>query len=151
MLYNGSASIANPNEWIVPSLSRGFTYNADGGAGGTGDGAIVDNPASSFNQKPRAVFYFADDDQQSTGSLDFELDVFLDDNTASNALQFLVEIYAWNDGQIARSCSPIKPRLKASFRFAFALPSFPFSPEQAKIVFPLLLPNAMTDASSAGT
>jgi len=100
VLFNGADSSMGANEWIDTGISRGSTYDPDGGAGGAADGAFVGDPSvDPFNQKPRAEFYFVDDNKQSTGLLDFGLDVFLDDNTAANDLLFQVELYAWNDGE----------------------------------------------------
>lgn len=103
VLFNGVPSAAGANEWVLASLSRGWTYDADSGAGGIGDGAFIEN--TNLFAGPRAVLYFANDNAQTTGPVDFGIDVFLDDNTVDNALQFLVEVYAWNDGQTAPQLS----------------------------------------------
>ena len=51
------------------------------------------------------MLYFVDDNKLTTGLVDFGMDVFFDDNTEANPLQFQVEIYAWDDNQIAPSLS----------------------------------------------
>ncbi|MFC7337693.1 Ig-like domain-containing protein [Haloferula chungangensis] len=86
------------NQWVLPTASSGFVFGADSGSAGMGDGAMIGS--GSYNARPRAVFYFADDNKESTGLLDFGMDVFLDDNSPENDLKFLVEIYAWNDEEI---------------------------------------------------
>lgn len=101
VLYNEAPSSPGPNEWVLSSLSRGFAYAPDGGAGGEGDGAMVNNPAGNFLQRPRAVHYFADDNKQTVGSVEIGLDVLLDDNTEENDLILLIEIYGWNDDEEA--------------------------------------------------
>lgn len=101
VLYNFNPADPGANQWVWSDLSRGFEYNADGGAGGVSDGAFVQSAADDFNQKPRAVLYFADDNKLTTGPLDFGIDVFFQDNTVDNALQFLVELYAWNDSDLS--------------------------------------------------
>jgi hypothetical protein len=88
----------NAGEWLWSRLSRGFAYNASGGA--AGDGAFVAyTGADSFNQRPRAVVQFAHNGSTTTGPQTLAMDVFLDDNSASHALTFLVQLYAWNAGQ----------------------------------------------------
>lgn len=106
VLFNGVVrSEAFANAWIETSLSRGFRYDPDRGAGGSGDGALIEDPAVVFNQKPRSALYFVDDGKQSQGQLASSIDLFLDDNTATNALQFQVELYAWQDGEVAPQLS----------------------------------------------
>ncbi|BCX50329.1 hypothetical protein HAHE_42370 [Haloferula helveola] len=105
VLYNGTGTGRGSNEWIEAGSTRGFTYSPDGGAGGSGDGAFIEDTALSFNQKPRAVFYFVDDDKQSTGLLEFGIDVFFEDNSPANPLQFLIELYGWDDGQAGPALS----------------------------------------------
>ena len=51
------------------------------------------------------MLYFVDDNQLTTGFVNFGMDVFLDDNSEENALQILVEVYGWNDGEVAPSLS----------------------------------------------
>ena len=86
--------------WLWSTLTRGFAYSANGGAGGTGDGAFVSyTPGDPFNQRPRAVAQFAADNKTTRGSQTLRMDVFMDDNSASDPLTFLVELYAWNSGQ----------------------------------------------------
>jgi hypothetical protein len=89
-----------PGTWLWSTLTRGFAYSPNGGAGGTGDGAFVAyTPRDPFNQRPRAVAQFAADNKTTRGSQTLRMDVFMDDNSASNPLTFLVELYAWNSGQ----------------------------------------------------
>ncbi|MDB4265145.1 Ig-like domain-containing protein [bacterium] len=104
--YGGEDTGLGAGEWVLPTLNKGFRYDESGGAGGAGDGAMVQNDSRSFNQKPRAVLYAVDDNQTSTGEQLFELDVFFDEqNNSNNPLKFQVELYAWNDGQTAPELS----------------------------------------------
>lgn len=85
------------NQWLRTTLSRGFEYREDGGAGGSGDGAFVTYTGTdSFNQRVRGVLQFASDAKATTGLQTLGMDVFMDDNTAANALTFRVELYGWN-------------------------------------------------------
>ena len=104
VLFNGEATSTGANQWVWSTLTRGFAYNPDGGANGVGDGAFVQTPGT-LSQNPRSVLYFVDDNKLTTGLVDFGMDVFFDDNTEANPLQFQVEIYAWDDDQIAPSLS----------------------------------------------
>ncbi|MDB4265146.1 sulfatase-like hydrolase/transferase [bacterium] len=102
--YNGTDTGQGGGEWVLPAISLGFRYDDSGGAGGAGDGAMVQN-GTTFNQRPRAVFYVLDDHQTLTGELQLGLDVFFDDNSNNNPLKFQVELYAWNDGEAAPELS----------------------------------------------
>lgn len=93
------------NEWLWSTLTRGFSYDPNGGDGGTGDGAFVQNGSSRFNQRFRSVILFADDQKETTGEREVRVDLFLDDNTASNALTFHCELFAWNSTQAGPSLS----------------------------------------------
>ena len=104
VLFNGQPTSVRANQWALPALSGGFIFNPDGGANGVGDGAFVQTNAAP-SQNPRAVLYFVDDNQLTTGFVNFGLDVFLDDNSEANPLQLLVEVYGWNDGEVAPSLS----------------------------------------------
>ena len=104
VLFNGEATSTGANQWVWSTLNGGFAYNPDGGVNGVGDGAFVQTPGTP-SQNPRAVLYFVDDNKLTTGLVDFGMDVFFDDNTEANPLQFQVEIYAWDDDQIAPSLS----------------------------------------------
>lgn len=85
------------NQWLLTTLTRGFRYDTNGGAGGSGDGAFVPSTHSdSFNQRPRGVIQFASDGKATTGSRTITMDVFMVDNTPANALTFRIELYAWN-------------------------------------------------------
>ena len=99
VLFNGQPTSVRANQWALPALNGGFIFNPDGGANGEGDGAFVQTNGAP-SQNPRAVLYFVDDNQLTTGFVNFGLDVFLDDNSEANPLQLLVEVYAWDDGQL---------------------------------------------------
>ena len=103
--FQGNASGLGGGEWIRSGLTRGFRYDANGGAQGTGDGAMVQNNSTTFNQNPRAVLYVEDDNKRTTGPRQLAFDTFADDNSAANSLGFIVELYAWNDGQTAPQLS----------------------------------------------
>jgi len=100
---NGSSNVdtgADAGGWVWSALTRGFAYDANGGSGGSGDGAFVPYiPGDAFNQKPRAVAHFSYDGSATIGLQTFSMDVYMDDKSASNALTFLVELYAWNSGE----------------------------------------------------
>jgi len=98
-IQNLSPNGIGANEWLLPSLIRGFIYVAEGGANVTDDGAFRAN--NSLTGFPRSVLHFIDDNSTSTGLLQFNLDVLLDDNTPINPLTFQIELYAWNDDQAA--------------------------------------------------
>ena len=104
VLFNGQTTSARANQWVWSSLTRGFAYDPDGGANGAGDGAFVQT-AVNLVENPRAVLYFVDDNKLTTGLVNFGLDAFFDDNSEDNPLQFIVEVYAWDDNQIAPSLS----------------------------------------------
>jgi hypothetical protein len=85
-------------EWVWTTLTRGFAYNPDGRA--TGNGAFgAYSPGDPYNQRPRAVAQFAANYKSTTGQQPLQLDVFLDDNSATNPLTLIVELYGWNTGQ----------------------------------------------------
>jgi arylsulfatase A-like enzyme len=88
----------NAGEWLWSRLSRGFSYSANGRA--AGDGAFVAyTPGDPYNQRPRAVAQFAADYKTTRGTQTLKMDVFLDDNTTTNPLTLIVQLYAWNIGQ----------------------------------------------------
>jgi arylsulfatase A-like enzyme len=88
----------NAGDWLWSRLSRGFAYNASGGV--AGDGAFMAyTGVDPFNQRPRAVVQFSHNAYTTTGPQTISMDVFLDDNSASHTLTFLVQLYAWNAGQ----------------------------------------------------
>lgn len=102
ILENGSDTGVDANAWLWSALTRGFSYDASGGGTGQG-GAFVGS--SDFNQKPRAVAQFATDGKTTQSWQSIKMDVLMDDNTASNALTLLVELYAWNTGELGPQIS----------------------------------------------
>lgn len=95
---DGSDTGVNAGEWVWTNLTRGFEYSGTGGDTGEGGALVNYSGGDSFNQKPRGVAQFSNDGSATTGSQTISMDVFMDDNTASNALSFIVELYAWNSG-----------------------------------------------------
>lgn len=85
-------------QWVWSSLTRGLDYDGSGGDAGEGGAFAPYTPGDPFNQKPRAVAQFASDGGATVGLQTIGIDVFLDDNSAANALLFNVEVYAWSDG-----------------------------------------------------
>ena len=104
ILFNGQATSVGSNQWVWSSLTRGFAYNPDGGANGVGDGAFTQT-TGDLTQNPRSVLYFVDDNKLTTGLVNFGLDAFFDDNSEENPLQLIVEVYAWDDNQVAPALS----------------------------------------------
>ena len=90
----------NAGDWVWTTLTRGFSYNPDGRAAGNG-AFMAYTPGDPYNQRPRAVAQFAADYRTTRGRQPLRLDVFLDDNSTSNPLALIVELYGWNTGQTA--------------------------------------------------
>ena len=90
----------NAGEWLWTTLTRGFSYNPNGRAAGNG-AFVAYTPGDPYNQRPRAVAQFAADYKSTRGQQPLKLDVFLDDNSASNPLTLVVELYGWDSGQTA--------------------------------------------------
>jgi hypothetical protein len=88
----------NAGEWVWSTLTRGFSYSENGRAAGNG-AFVAYTPGDPYNQRPRAVVQFAADYKSTRGQQPLKLDVFLDDNTSTNPLTFLVELYGWDIGQ----------------------------------------------------
>ena len=99
VLENGSNTGVSANQWVWSSLSRGLTYDAAGGDTGAGGAFIQNDVGDPFNQRARAVAQFANDGGVTLGSQTIRMDVFMDDNSAANALAFIVELYAWDAGE----------------------------------------------------
>ena len=92
-------------QWVWSTLTRGLAYDGSGGDSGEGGAFVAYSPGDPFNQKPRAVAQFASDGGATVGLQTICMDVFLDDNSAANALLFDVEVYAWNGGEIGPKLS----------------------------------------------
>ena len=88
----------NAGDWLWTTLTRGFSYNPSGRAAGNG-AFVAYTPGDPYNQRPRAVAQFAADYKSTRGQQPLKLDVFLDDNSASNPLTLIVELYGWDSGQ----------------------------------------------------
>ncbi len=86
--------VASVNEWVLTTLTRGFTYDATGGRDGTG-GFV--RRATNQNAKPRGFVFFAQDDKATTGSQIISMDSLVID--ANSGLSVNVQLYAWNFGQ----------------------------------------------------
>lgn len=86
-------STVDANAWVW-GTTRAFEYSA---TGGNPDGGFTDDKtATDHNAKARSVLQFAEDSKATIGSITIKLDVFLEDNTASDTLFFNIELYAWN-------------------------------------------------------
>lgn len=94
-----NVTVVAANKWMLSSVSKGFVYGDTGGAPGEG-GAFVQHPKNDFKGNRRSVFQFAKDNQQTTGSYDIKMDIFLFDDPATNGVLFLQgDLYAWNSGE----------------------------------------------------
>lgn len=102
VLENGVASAFDENQWVLTNVTRGFEYNATGGNGG--GGAFTQDTPQTQNGRNRGVVFFANDASATTGSVDLAMDVFFTDAAGAD-LDFSIELYAWNSGQIGAGLS----------------------------------------------
>ena len=94
------------NEWLWSGLTRGFQYSQGSEEAGE-NGAFISREIRDEHAtfRPRAVAQFSRDLKATKGTRTLRIDVMLDDNSVRGDLTLLVELYAWNRGQVGPNLS----------------------------------------------
>ena len=106
VLANDIETDIQVNEWLWSGLTRGFQYRHSSEEAG-GNGAFISREIRYANVpfRPRAVAQFSRDLKATKGTRTLRIDVMLDDNSVRGELTLLVELYAWNRGQVGPNLS----------------------------------------------